>query len=304
MRVIVLLAQHVGGVRVGSVARFSRIVAVGDVHGDLRALRACLRVAGVVDRDGGWATDHALVVSTGDVLDGGGEDWKCLKYLRSLQETARRQGGDVVLTLGNHECLNLQGNLASVAPQGFLDVESDVGSRRAAFLPGGPGALLLNDLCAGSPVARIVGDTLFCHGGVHVDFLDRHRPEAASYREVLSSVNAKACDWLVGRRVDTLADGTPRILDFRSPAWLRLYSNPPNAEPSKRHCDAARHALRALGCNRMVVGHTPQFSADSCCGDRVYRIDTGAHYGGPKEALELRKGLEPRVRSAAIRSNL
>jgi hypothetical protein len=33
----------------------NRIIAIGDVHGDAKALRACLDMAGLVDKDGNWA---------------------------------------------------------------------------------------------------------------------------------------------------------------------------------------------------------------------------------------------------------
>jgi hypothetical protein len=33
----------------------NRIIAIGDLHGDAKALRACLDMAGLVDQDGNWA---------------------------------------------------------------------------------------------------------------------------------------------------------------------------------------------------------------------------------------------------------
>ena len=95
-----------------SPSNHKRVVAIGDVHGDLDALRTCLRVAGVVDTSDEWiGAPGTTLVSTGDVLDRGDEDWECLAYLHTLQAAARRKRGDVCLVLGNHEVLNVLGEM-------------------------------------------------------------------------------------------------------------------------------------------------------------------------------------------------
>ena len=96
------------------------MVAIGDIHGDLEALRTCLRVAGVVDTSDDWiGAPGTTLVSTGDVLDRGDEDWECLAYLHTLQAAARRQRGDVCLVLGNHEVLNVLGEMRFASPKSW-----------------------------------------------------------------------------------------------------------------------------------------------------------------------------------------
>ena len=50
-----------------------RIVAVGDVHGDVPALTGVLRAAGVMDRDNNWSGGKTHLVQNGDLLDRGPE---------------------------------------------------------------------------------------------------------------------------------------------------------------------------------------------------------------------------------------
>ena len=101
-----------------SPSNHKRVVAIGDVHGDLDALRTCLRVAGVVDTNNEWiGAPGTTLVSTGDVLDRGDEDWECLAYLHTLQAAARRKRGDVCLVLGNHEVLNVLGEMRFASPK-------------------------------------------------------------------------------------------------------------------------------------------------------------------------------------------
>ena len=151
-----------------SPSNHKRVVAIGDVHGDLDALRTCLRVAGVVDTQDAWiGAPGTTLVSTGDVLDRGDEDWECLAYLHTLQAAARRKRGDVCLVLGNHEVLNVLGEMRFASTKSWhaaaeacepprRNVERDDDwARRArirAFAPGGAGAAYLADLCGDAPV--------------------------------------------------------------------------------------------------------------------------------------------------------
>lgn len=50
--------------------RFSRrIIAVGDIHGDLYNAGRVLQMAGVVDEDGNWSGNVDVFVQTGDIID-------------------------------------------------------------------------------------------------------------------------------------------------------------------------------------------------------------------------------------------
>ena len=46
-----------------------RIVAVGDLHGDLPNAYKVLKMAGVVTKDGHWSGDVDYFVQTGDIID-------------------------------------------------------------------------------------------------------------------------------------------------------------------------------------------------------------------------------------------
>ncbi|CAH0370290.1 unnamed protein product [Pelagomonas calceolata] len=312
-----------------SPSNHKRVVAIGDVHGDLDALRTCLRVAGVVDTSDAWiGAPGTTLVSTGDVLDRGDEDWECLAYLHTLQAAARRKRGDVCLVLGNHEVLNVLGEMRFASTKSWhaaaeacepprRNVERDDDwARRArirAFAPGGAGAAYLADLCGDAPVGRVCGDTLYCHGGLHVVALtvgaaarrkrlakqNKRAPAAdAPARELLAALNADAAAWLRGAGPLPAALGASES----SPVWSRAYSHPAGAEPAQSRCGEAAKALDALGLRRMVVGHTPQITAgiNACCGGRVYRIDTGlsSFYGGMKQCLEVVSNERPRVISS------
>lgn len=261
----------------------ARVVAIGDVHGDLEATRRALRLAGAIDDQDRWIGGALVVVQTGDVLDRGDDEKEILALLDRLEVEAKAAGGRLVRLLGNHELMNARGDMRYVTGGGFDDYGGSEESRRAAFRPGSPLAKRLADF----PLVAVVGDSVFAHGGLlpkHVEYgLDRLNREAAA--------------WLRGERREL-----PAILrGSDSPQWLRRFSE----DVSAGDCKVLADMLASLGVKRLVVGHTIQRSGiTSACEGRVWRIDVGmARYyhlmggllgGGDPAALEISdKGARP-----------
>ncbi|CAL1368707.1 unnamed protein product [Linum trigynum] len=94
-----------------------RIVAVGDLHGDLDQTRCALQIAGVLSSDcsrDSWIGGETVLVQLGDVLDRGQDEIAILSLLRSLDVQARAQGGAVFQINGNHETMNVEGDFRYV----------------------------------------------------------------------------------------------------------------------------------------------------------------------------------------------
>lgn len=243
-----------------------RLVAIGDLHGDLTATKAALRAAGAIDDAGRWSGGHLVVVQTGDVLDRGNDEQAILDYLADLAGQAQAAGGALVQLLGNHELMNGAGDFRYVTPSGMHDFDEAGGSRAAALGPGGAYAKKL----AGHNVIAIVGDTVFSHAGVIDEWATQ-----------VDAVNKASRCWLDGQGSH---EPPAALVSENSPVWTRAYGGP---DPD---CAKLANALQALGAKRMVVGHTPQQAGiTSACDGALWRIDVGmsAHYGGPIEVLEL-----------------
>src|SRR3954471_22640523 len=98
-----------------------RIVAIGDLHGDVAALRATLRLAGAIDEAGKWIGGKLVVVQTGDQLDRGDDEPQILDLFQRLRIEAAAAGGAVHVLNGNHEVMNVQADFRYVTPDGFHD---------------------------------------------------------------------------------------------------------------------------------------------------------------------------------------
>ena len=96
-----------------------RIVAVGDLHGDYEVWTAIARDAGLIDAKGHWAGGATILVQTGDITDRGPDSLKIIRQLQVLQKEAPRAGGQVIVLVGNHEAMNVTGDLRYVDPGEF-----------------------------------------------------------------------------------------------------------------------------------------------------------------------------------------
>ncbi|CAB9531408.1 serine threonine-protein phosphatase (Partial), partial [Seminavis robusta] len=87
-----------------------RLVCIGDVHGDFKALEEFLTIGGVYDANAShnnqWIGGNTILVQCGDVLDRGDQELLCFNLLTRLSQQAATQGGHVVLLWGNHEAMN------------------------------------------------------------------------------------------------------------------------------------------------------------------------------------------------------
>lgn len=96
-----------------------RVVAFADVHGGYDELVALLRGAAVIDTELRWQGGNTHLVSTGDLIDRGPDSRRVLDLLMRLEAEAAQAGGAVHVGLGNHEVLNLVGDLRYVTPPEF-----------------------------------------------------------------------------------------------------------------------------------------------------------------------------------------
>jgi predicted MPP superfamily phosphohydrolase len=101
-----------------------RVVAIGDVHGDLQALTTMLRTAQLINAKNAWIGGAAHLVLTGDYVDRGPDSAKVMDLLIDLEPQAQRAGGRVHALIGNHETLDLYGDLRYVSKEDFKSYEN------------------------------------------------------------------------------------------------------------------------------------------------------------------------------------
>ena len=107
-----------------------RVVAIGDVHGAGDQLHEILQQAGLIDDEGDWNGGTATLIQTGDFTDRGPRVREAMDLLMELEGGAREDGGEVRVLLGNHETMNLMGDVRDVTPAIFASFASDDAEQR------------------------------------------------------------------------------------------------------------------------------------------------------------------------------
>ena len=111
----------------------NRVVAIADVHGALEQFLAILRRTGIVDEENRWAGGCTTLIQVGDLIDRGPHDRAVLDLIIELQKSAPRYGGQVFVAIGNHEVMNVMGDLRYVTREAFaFFADSKTEKRREA----------------------------------------------------------------------------------------------------------------------------------------------------------------------------
>ncbi|KAJ4772127.1 Calcineurin-like metallo-phosphoesterase superfamily protein [Rhynchospora pubera] len=274
-----------------------RIVAVGDLHGDLSQTRSALKMAGLLSSDGfQWTGRDTILVQVGDILDRGEHEIAILSLLKSLDVQAKSQGGAVFQVNGNHETMNIEGDFRYVDPGAFDEcadfveyLEQYNGNWDDAFLNWifvsevwreERASIGDNKWSPWNIVKRQKGvvarSALFSPGGVLACELSRHPvvlkvndwifchggllPHHVKYG--VERMNKEVSDWMRGSKRETDGPKMPFIAlrGYDSVVWSRLYSREPNPlqhQPWKIS-SIAEKTLGEFKAKGMVVGHTPQ----------------------------------------------
>ncbi|KAJ4915239.1 Calcineurin-like metallo-phosphoesterase superfamily protein [Raphanus sativus] len=281
-----------------------RIIAVGDLHGDLSKARDALQIAGVLSSDGKdqWVGEDTVVVQVGDILDRGEDEIAILSLLRLLDEQAKANGGAVFQVNGNHETMNVEGDFRYVDTRAFdecidfLDYLEDYAQdwdkafknwifESKQFKEDRKSSQTYWDQW--NIVKRqkgvIARSVLFRPGGRLACELSRHGvilrvnnwvfchggllPHHVAYG--VERINREVSTWMKSSSDDEDSPEMPFIATrgYDSVVWSRLYSRETsdlNEYQIEQVSTILRDSLEAVGAKAMVVGHTPQLSGVNC----------------------------------------
>jgi len=269
-----------------------RIIVIGDLHGDWDMTIKSLKIAKLIDVNLKWIGGETVVVQLGDQIDrcrfsgipcnlkeatkyDEASDMKILNYFSNLHSQAQKVGGAVYSIIGNHELMNVNGDMRYVSYENVKEfddykksnneiIKDGMEARKWAFAPGNPIADFLG--CT-RQLSLIIGSNLFVHAGVLPKIAQKYGIEdmnqimalylwdklknPSDYQELLESA------------------------DF-SPLWNRIFAAP---SQSNQSCDHLMNPLKDVyKVDRIFVGHTPQMKdgISNTCNGRIWLTDYGA----------------------------
>ena len=284
-----------------------RIVAIGDLHGDYEQYRRVMTMAQLIDDQGKWIGGKTHLVQTGDIPDRGPDSLKIIRDLQALKKSAKKSKGFVHLLIGNHEAMNIYGDLRYVDPgeykilvtakspelqkhyfQRFIEHMNSHGTEspiddafkttwRESYPLGyvehrqlwQPAGEMAKWVTKNKSVIKI-NDVLFVHGGINP-----HEP-LQSLKKMNQTISADL-------KKTPLPDGTLAESN-KGPLWYRgLAQNP---EATERV--AMEKMLAYYGAKHIVMGHTPTRGViNPRFASQAIIVDVGLakHYGAGLAAL-------------------
>ena len=279
-----------------------RLIAIGDLHGDLRVTLIALRLAKVIPQnifpynvnEISWCGGDTWVIQLGDqidrcrpdnwkknciedlqdVVDDEGNNMIIIQIFQKLDVMAQKDGGRVLGMLGNHELMNVDRDFRYVSPQEFLEFVPQNERNKIYTDDGYPYGYYhrLKVFERGGNIAKhyacqkksiiIIGKNLFVHGGLS---------HALASRYSIHFMNQIVTKWLLkqsSEKEDKIFDEIFRDDDDMSPFWCRLYSEDDGCgENTEKGFNELLQIINSKNktlepIHRIIVAHTPQFMDD------------------------------------------
>ncbi len=271
-----------------------RIIVLGDIHGDWNLLIESLKIAKVIDNKGKWIGKDTIVVQVGDQIDRcrykAGEscygikddeqsDYKILKYMSELNEQAMKKNGAVYSLIGNHELMNVKGDVRYVSGEGFREfdnykkpsgdiIEKGEEARPWAFKPGNP---VSNFLGCSRQMALIIGSNLFVHAGI-LEHISKKYKNIKDMNKLLSLY--------LWNKLENTEEYGDLFTSQDSPLWTRAFGNLGiKHEITEQECDNLLNPLEEVyKVGKIFVGHTPLLKKgiSGLCNNKIWLTDYGA----------------------------
>ena len=286
-----------------------RIIVIPDLHGDWDMTIESFKVAKLIDEKdiNKWIGGDTVVVQVGDQVDrcryagipcykkeatirDEGNDWKILKWMTDIHFEALKDGGAVYSLVGNHELMNVNGDMRYVSYEGLKEFENwsykgeqikdNEGEpindgKEARIRAFEPGQIIANFLACTRLMALIIGKNLFVHAGV--------------LPKIARKYSVKNMNQLLSLYLwDKLENKTEHKELFNSsdvsPLWTRVFGRiglklfNKNQESRKQCIGLLKPIEEIYKVDKIYIGHTPMLKNGmaSVCDDKIWLTDYGA----------------------------
>jgi hypothetical protein len=276
--------------------KVDRIIVLGDIHGDWNIMIKMLKIAKLIDDKNNWIGGKTIVVQVGDQIDrcrlfdlpcndpnatenDEMSDLKILNYLTELNNMASKHGGAVYSLIGNHELMNVNGDMRYVSYQGLkefenypapLDNKSNESKRALAFKKGNE---ISNFLGCTRQMAIIIGNNLFVHAGILPSIAEKY-----SIKDLNQILSLYLWD-----KLNDSENYKDILYSYNSPLWNRDIGKIMRTEKKSQEtlCTDMTNSIESVyKVGKIFVGHEPQIEKgiSNICNGKIWLTDYGASH--------------------------
>lgn len=246
-----------------------QLIAISDMEGNFEAFSDFLITHNVIDDALRWTYGANSLVLVGDFVDRGDNVTQMLWLIYKLEQEAVEAGGRVHFLLGNHEVLNMQGNLY-YAEDKYVRIAEEIAAREQ-ITPSKTSlfhasSVLGTWLRQKNAVAKI-GTYVFMHAGLSPAVTSQQLPLALINDVIRQNLDNKLYS---SPGQDSLAN----LLAGRTgPLWYRGLVTDYKAYYAKASSEHVDTALSFYRAEHLVIGHTVVDAVSTDFEGRVIRID-------------------------------
>lgn len=250
----------------------SKLLALSDIEGQFEGFRNLLLANQVIDKKYNWTFGNGHVVLCGDMFDRGLYVTEELWLLYKLEQDAKANGGYFHTVLGNHDIMNLSGDLRYLQPK-YLE---NAKLMNVDYMKLYGADTELGRWLRSKNIIEQIGENLCTHGGIS--------SKLNQMQLSLAEINNRARPFYDQAETDEVYANEmirPFFEDTTSPFWYRGYFVKPRA--TQNQVDST---LAIFNCNTIIIGHTiaPRNIA-AYYQNKVIAVDVNHHEGKHEGAL-------------------
>lgn len=256
-----------------------RLIAISDIEGNFNGFYSFLLANKIIDKNANWIFGDGHLVLNGDFFDRGTQVTQVLWLIYHLENQAEVNGGKVHYILGNHEVMNLYGDV-SYNDFKYIDVAKKVSKQNdwdkgLSYLYSEKSEL--GNWLRSKNIIEKIGDVIFVHGGLNADHLQGKytiqelNTIAKNYygiypteealrserdRPIISSINSPFWD----RRLN---------FDWKYKIFFKIKGIDADATTQKELDDI----LFFYGASKIVIGHSVVEDIEMGYNSKVVKID-------------------------------
>lgn len=230
-----------------------KVFVISDIEGNFKGFKQILIGNKIIDENFNWAFGNNHLVLVGDFFDRGLNVTECLWLIYKLESEAEKEGGKVHFILGNHEVMNLKGQLRYLRNK-YKENADTIKLEYEKWYS--QNSELGRWLRTKNGVEKI-GNIMFVHAGIRKNF-----PEEFTIQQINDNIR---------NSIDKIFTKEEQRHDLfigsESPIWYRGISKEEETQ------EDVNRTLSRFKANKMIVGHTIVDNIKYLYNERVVDID-------------------------------